>query len=164
MIEDTSTRATWDADTRNFLLDGLLTQSCKSKRANGSGWKREAWEAIRKELNSKFNRQLTVNQLKEAFNNLKEYQVVKGLRNLSGFGWDEEKSRVTAEPDVWNAFLENRPAAAKYRTKSFLYYDKMHELCADRMPMGRMILYPTLLRGMTLQIHSFRANLWLMDG
>ncbi len=33
---------------------------------------------------------------------------MKNLRELSGFGWDAEKSLVTAPDDVWEKYLEVR--------------------------------------------------------
>jgi hypothetical protein len=34
----------------------------------------------------------------------KDYKEVKFLRELSGFGWDEENCVPTAEPEVWEDF------------------------------------------------------------
>lgn len=36
----------------------------------------------------------------------KEYLIVKALRHLSGFGWDETEQMVTAPEEVWAAYLE----------------------------------------------------------
>jgi Myb/SANT-like DNA-binding domain len=35
-----------------------------------------------------------------------EYKIVKTLWSLSGFGWDDSKKMVTAEPQVWDAYLK----------------------------------------------------------
>ena len=35
-----------------------------------------------------------------------EFDIVKELRGLSGFGWDDERKVVTASADVWEAYLE----------------------------------------------------------
>ena len=35
-----------------------------------------------------------------------EYNEVKKLRALSGFGWDSERQIVTAPVDVWNEYVK----------------------------------------------------------
>lgn len=35
----------------------------------------------------------------------REYTESKELRNLSGFGWDDERKVVLATADVWEAYL-----------------------------------------------------------
>ena len=37
-----------------------------------------------------------------------EYDVVKELRGLSGFGWDATLSTVQADPEVWTAYIKVR--------------------------------------------------------
>jgi len=37
-----------------------------------------------------------------------EFDIVKTLRGLSGFGWDDERKIVTASSDVWDAYIEVR--------------------------------------------------------
>ena len=34
-----------------------------------------------------------------------DYKIVKALRELSGFGWDEVKKLVTASDSVWDDYL-----------------------------------------------------------
>lgn len=40
-----------------------------------------------------------------------EYDIVKGLRKLSGFGWNEAKMTVTASNDVWTDYCAVSTAA-----------------------------------------------------
>jgi len=142
-------RAVWDFERREYLLDSLIAQSALGKKTDGaSGWKKEAWESIRKSLNEKFNLRFTVKQLKEAFNNLKkDYQIVKELRGLSGFGWDDANELVTAASDIWDAYFAKHPDRGRFRTRPFPYYDKMHEICDGRMPTGDGKLYPSMIQG-----------------
>ena|ERR1700761_3789049 len=35
-----------------------------------------------------------------------EYECVKELRGLSGFGWDPQLCTVTADQDVWDAYIK----------------------------------------------------------
>ena len=43
-----------------------------------------------------------------------EYEVIKELRGLSGFGWDETKKLVTATAEVWDAYLAVSVASMLY--------------------------------------------------
>jgi len=36
----------------------------------------------------------------------KDYLIVKKLRELSGFGWDDDLKIVTATDEVWEAYLQ----------------------------------------------------------
>ena len=40
-----------------------------------------------------------------------EYNIVKGLCKLSGFGWNEAKMTVTASNDVWTDYCTVSTAA-----------------------------------------------------
>jgi hypothetical protein len=72
--------------------------------------------------------------------------MVKELRSLSGFGWDDERKMVTAAPEVWDEYLkvsslvtntflityfmslQNHPKANPWRKKPFPLYDDISEL------------------------------------
>ena len=38
-----------------------------------------------------------------------EYDTIKELRGLSGFGWDPKLCTVIADPDVWIAYIKVSP-------------------------------------------------------
>ncbi|KAH9040660.1 hypothetical protein EDB85DRAFT_1924505 [Lactarius pseudohatsudake] len=75
----------------------------------------------------------TANTIKNRWQRLKqEYEVIKELRGLSGFGWDDTKKLVTATAEVWDAYLaprRNSPAKA-FRTgkKTFPLYEDIGNL------------------------------------
>jgi hypothetical protein len=139
-------RASWDNDKREFLLELLLEQTALGKRCDGgNGWKKEAWQVVMNSLNEKFEVKLNTKQMKECFNNLKkEYQLVKELRNLSGFGWNSEAQMVTAKADVWDAYLAEHKDAKRFRGKIWPFWDAMHQLLDGRIPTGKEKLYPTM--------------------
>jgi hypothetical protein len=47
-----------------------------------------------------------------------EFDTVKELRSLSGFGWDDERKLVIASPEVWDEYLK----VSLLVTDSFLAY------------------------------------------
>ena len=152
MSED---RAIWTKSMREFLLEGLNLQTIQGKRCDGgSGWKKDAWEAVRKILNEKFEVKFTVKQMKECFNNMKkDYQIVKELRDLSGFGWDDEQEMVTASKEVWDTYVAQHKEAKKFRGKPWPFFDIMHEILDGRIPNGSEKFYPTLRKVLFILIY-----------
>jgi hypothetical protein len=59
----TVVRACWTDERDMHLVDGLLEQVNKVKRAD-SGFKRDAWTAVTLSFNTTFNVQYTTQQLK----------------------------------------------------------------------------------------------------
>jgi Myb/SANT-like DNA-binding domain len=35
-----------------------------------------------------------------------DYIIVKGLRDLSGWGWDDINNHIVVEDDVWDAYVK----------------------------------------------------------
>ncbi|KAL0567326.1 hypothetical protein V5O48_014668 [Marasmius crinis-equi] len=74
----------------------------------------------------------------------KDTRIVKHLRSLSGFGWDDVKKVVTAEDTVWKGILFHPDGSKKknyadynyFRTNSFPYYDDMIKLMGDTVAVG----------------------------
>ena len=75
------------------------------------------------------------------------------LRSQSGFGWDDEKQTVVATTDVWKAYLLAHPTHAKYQIRSFIFYDKIHDLCNGKIPTGDG-KYNPLFKGKTARLHA----------
>ncbi|KAE8241671.1 hypothetical protein A4X03_0g8109 [Tilletia caries] len=47
---------------------------------------------------------------------------------MSGFGWDDDMQKVTADEDVWDDLVKRRPEFKKWRTKSFPSFNRMDAL------------------------------------
>ncbi|ETN08826.1 hypothetical protein PPTG_11643 [Phytophthora nicotianae INRA-310] len=56
-------RASWDTAKDAFLIDAMTDQARTGKRSD-SGFKKEAWAAVTKDINEKFDLQLTKQQIK----------------------------------------------------------------------------------------------------
>ncbi|CAD6955826.1 unnamed protein product, partial [Tilletia controversa] len=61
---------------------------------------------------------------------------VHQLLQMSGFGWDEEGQKVTAEPDVWDQLLNTSPKFKKWRYRSLEHYSRLDALCAKSTATG----------------------------
>ncbi|ETI52940.1 hypothetical protein F443_04080 [Phytophthora nicotianae P1569] len=56
-------RASWDTAKDAFLIDAMTDQARAGKRSD-SDFKKEAWAAVTKDINEKFDLQLTKQQIK----------------------------------------------------------------------------------------------------
>ena len=104
----------WTPAMEQALLDGLLVQHRKGKRADG-GWKSEAWQAILPVVQAKVTQKspqgvpmkISKAQLSNKTTDLKQtYAAWKACFNLSGFGWNEETELFTAEDEVWESYIQ----------------------------------------------------------
>ncbi|KIJ40669.1 hypothetical protein M422DRAFT_256359 [Sphaerobolus stellatus SS14] len=82
----------------------------------------------------------TTKQVTTRFGNLKgNYAMVKKLRGLSGFGWDDVKMVAMASPEVWHKFLEANKKHTKRWNKSFPLYDTMAGLVDKVLATGSQV-------------------------
>ncbi|KAL2453063.1 hypothetical protein Adt_45800 [Abeliophyllum distichum] len=55
----------------------------------------------------------------------REYAEVSQLLSISGFGWDAETGRITADSIAWDDLVKGKPDFRKWRTKLCRRYDDM---------------------------------------
>jgi hypothetical protein len=80
-----------------------------SEKISGGGPKvlsaiKSRWQRVPHSFVDIFSLSDQIDQLKQ------EFDIVKQLRGLSGFGWDDDKKLVTAMADVWERYLEVSPS------------------------------------------------------
>ena len=103
-LDDQPDRIEWTAIMIQTLFSELLEQAQDGKRAD-SGFKKEAWESVLKEVQEVYTGPYPiplqkVKQKEQTFKGL--YKDWKFLRDQSGFGWDEETRMITASDQAWN--------------------------------------------------------------
>ncbi|KAK1273678.1 hypothetical protein QJS04_geneDACA010809 [Acorus gramineus] len=47
------------------------------------------------------------------------------MRHSSGFGWDRNTKKFTADPEVWEEFFKNRPKARHLQTETIADYESL---------------------------------------
>ena len=62
------------------------------------------------------------------------------IKSNSGFEWDEVNRIPTARESVWETYMKAHPEAEKFRKRSLLHYDLLHELCANISATGEYAL------------------------
>ncbi|KAJ7717640.1 hypothetical protein DFH07DRAFT_761906 [Mycena maculata] len=75
-------------------------------------------------------------QLKSAFNSC------AATRNTSGFGWDEGLKMPTALAEVWDAYIDRHPKAARWRTTPFPLYNDILYLVEGIVATGAGAFHP----------------------
>ncbi|KAI9442579.1 hypothetical protein H4582DRAFT_1764142, partial [Lactarius indigo] len=66
-----------------------------------------------------------------------EYNIIKELRGLSGFGWDLNLNTVMAESDVWDTYIKVTKLVKKFCTKPFPLYNAVGELVDGTQATGK---------------------------
>ncbi|KAG6913844.1 hypothetical protein DXG01_003961, partial [Tephrocybe rancida] len=83
----------------------------------------------------------TATQVKTQWGRFKEeYKIVKELKSLSSFGWDEDKKVVTAEKDVWERYCLGHPKAKPFQKQAFLMFDQIAIIISDTSATGAQAL------------------------
>ncbi|TFK78308.1 hypothetical protein K466DRAFT_607113 [Polyporus arcularius HHB13444] len=134
----------YSADDDRVLVEALIREAHKGRQSE-NGFKAAAFVAAAQALEGSEEvsggKPKTANSCRDHFGALKkEYFIVKALRELSGFGWDEERSLVTAPDDVWDKYIEAHPNAKKWR--KFPLFDEMGALVDGTAATGEGAYHP----------------------
>jgi Myb/SANT-like DNA-binding protein len=91
--------AKWSDQDVDKLVAGLL-EAKDNGQTSENGFKSTVWGSVAASFDDPLKNASRTCESK--WTRLKsDYKAVKFLRDLSGFGWDEAHSLVTAEPEVW---------------------------------------------------------------
>ncbi|KAH8993776.1 Myb/SANT-like DNA-binding domain-containing protein [Lactarius akahatsu] len=131
----------WSQADKAMLLQTLVDEKAKANWGDNNP-KKVAWTACERALTDSKKKSgetpKSIQSIKNRWQRLKqEYDVMKEIRGLSGFGWDPILNTVTAENDVWDAYIKDQgPSKAKlvkkFRTKPLLLFDAVSELVDGR--------------------------------
>ncbi|KAK7017748.1 hypothetical protein R3P38DRAFT_3320499 [Favolaschia claudopus] len=102
------TRVRWTASDDKIVVD-TLKQAKKDGLQADSGWRPVVWGKCAEALKDNF-------------------KDLHGLRDLSGFGWDDGLKMVTATDGVWADLLKRHPEHERWRSTPFPLYDSILEL------------------------------------
>ncbi|KAH9988184.1 hypothetical protein BJV77DRAFT_910226, partial [Russula vinacea] len=74
----------------------------------------------------------TVVSIKNRWQRLKkEYEIVKDIRNQSGWGWDNTTNLPEVPQPVWDDYIVSHPGAKPYRKKPFPLFDDIADLVGE---------------------------------
>ncbi|KAF8233318.1 hypothetical protein L208DRAFT_1166817, partial [Tricholoma matsutake] len=126
------------------LIEVLTEQQALGNQSD-SGWKSLAWTAAADKLKGSEKRSggapKTAGSCNSRWQTLKgHFIVVKELRGLSGWGWDEDTHMVTAPDGVWEAYIEAHPAAGQWHDESFPLYNNISPLVEGQHATGDHVI------------------------
>ncbi|XP_043705936.1 uncharacterized protein LOC122655710 isoform X3 [Telopea speciosissima] len=115
-------RTDWTPSMDRYFIDLMLEQVQKGNKFDNT-FNKQAWSDMITLFNAKFGSQHDKDVLRSRYKNLrKQYNDMKFLLQQNGFTWDETRQMVTANDDVWDAYIKKRPDARSYRTKTMPNY------------------------------------------
>lgn len=96
----------WTPAVDCFLIDCMLEQLQKGNKIDHT-FNEQAWAYMLKSFQNRFGLQCEKSVLEDRYVWLKkQYDDICKLLSYSGFGWDETKQMVTADNDVWEAYIK----------------------------------------------------------
>ncbi|KAH9022583.1 hypothetical protein EDB85DRAFT_2151721 [Lactarius pseudohatsudake] len=136
----------WSQADEAMLLQTLVNKKAKANWGDNNP-KKVAWTVCERALADSEKKSggtpKSTQAIKNRWQRLKqEYDVVKEIRGLSGFGWDLIQNTVTAENNVWDAYIKNQGPSKvklvkKFRTKPFPLFDAVGELVDGTRATGK---------------------------
>jgi len=68
---------------------------------------KRCWMKIELEMVANFGKAYKLEKLKQKWHRLKSHtKIFQGLTEATGFGWDTDTNTVTAEDEVWEAYIK----------------------------------------------------------
>ena len=96
-------------NTNDVVLLHIMLEMRKEGKVIPGGFTSEGWALITKEMQTKFGPEFSKDKLKNRLKSYKTwYSAMKAMLNLGGFGWDEERKKVTVEAGVWDDYIAVR--------------------------------------------------------
>lgn len=119
----------------NIEMDHTLVNILRDQRKLGNkgpyGWKKCATNTASSVVSTRFNRDISVDNVRNRIKTWKKYYaVVNDIISQSGFHWDENKKMITVdEESAWEKYIESHKEARPFRWKVIPNWDDIVELC-----------------------------------
>ncbi|KAL7222024.1 hypothetical protein ACSBR1_023861 [Camellia fascicularis] len=122
-------KLSWTNQMDDALIDALYHQHVEGNRANGT-FTTSAYDKIVKELCEIYNLDLDKAKVKNRLKTIKEHfaECYDLFKHTSGFAWSPVTRMFTAEPEVWEALIEVKPHAEKWKCTPIGNYEKLVEI------------------------------------
>ncbi|KAJ7760661.1 hypothetical protein DFH07DRAFT_957500 [Mycena maculata] len=137
-------RCRWSPACKATLLGQLAAEKAAGNQTDNAGWHTAAFTACARVLQGSEGKSGGApNACATCWGTLKaQYQMVKMLRDKSGWGWDDEEKHVVVEDSVWNTYLQVNPKIRQWRHKGFPLFDEMADLVDSAVAMGAGAFQP----------------------
>ncbi|KAL2498935.1 Myb DNA-bind 3 domain-containing protein [Abeliophyllum distichum] len=116
----------WNDEMDGFMITALVNQVLAGHKRSDNGF---TSFQVSKAIDSVTNGCGVVVSDKNVRSRLKtlkkEYAEVNQLLSISGFGWECETGRITADSIAWDELVKGKPEFGKWRTKLCRRYEEM---------------------------------------
>ncbi|KAJ6490529.1 hypothetical protein DFH09DRAFT_1105072 [Mycena vulgaris] len=136
--EKKAKRCRWNAECDALLIGQLLAEKADGNQTDNAGWHQAAWTACARVLEGSEEKRRRCGELKG------QYQLVKMLRDKSGWGWDDEEKHIVVENSIWDVYLAINPKIKPWRHKGFPLFDEMADLIDGAVATGEGAFQPGL--------------------
>ncbi|KAI0083815.1 hypothetical protein BDY19DRAFT_878351, partial [Irpex rosettiformis] len=130
--------AEWLLQTSQCFVKALCKEKLEGRMVE-NGFKPITWTNAAAALQSELGLSFSTKQLKNQWTSVCIplcFLLHMLTFSLSGFGWDEERSMVTATDSVWTAFLAKHDKYAWFRTHPFPLFNDLATLCENTFALG----------------------------
>ncbi|XP_030544450.1 L10-interacting MYB domain-containing protein isoform X3 [Rhodamnia argentea] len=118
-------RTEWTPSMDQYFLELMLDQVGRGNKS-GDTFTKQAWTDMLHLFNEKIGPQYGKRVLRHRYKKLwKYYSDATLLLQEDGFSWDKTRQMITADDDVWDAYIKVNPHARTYRTKVLPNYDDL---------------------------------------
>ncbi|KAL2493179.1 Myb DNA-bind 3 domain-containing protein [Abeliophyllum distichum] len=127
----------WNDDMDGFLIASLVHEVLAGHKRSDNGFTSfqvsKAIESVHRGCGVVVSDKNVRSRLKTL---KKEYAEVSQLLSISGFGWDAESGRITADTLAWDELVKGKPDFGKWRTKLCRRYDEMESIFGNDTATG----------------------------
>ncbi|XP_077228389.1 uncharacterized protein LOC143861341 [Tasmannia lanceolata] len=128
--------ASWSSEMNAVLVQALRHESIEGGKIL-NGFKESAHKFAQVQINEACGTNLTVSQVKNHVKTMKaNYKVLAEMLATSGFGWDDEKKKITVTKDVAMDYLKSYPERKRFFTSRHEFYEEMTEIFGDEYAHG----------------------------
>lgn len=148
----------WTPSMELYFIDLMVDHVHRGNKVDHI-FNEQAWADMVGSFNENFELKCNKNLLEDRYICfMKQHDDICNLLNHSGFTWDESQQMVTADNDVWEAYVQEYPDAISYRGKVLHSYSNLCKIFGNKVSDGRV--YDQSL-GMELDITALEIE---MDG
>lgn len=120
----------WTEEMNEYLIDALLHQQDVGNRSAEGRFLTAAFENVITGVGERFGVGIDRSNIKNRLKHVKDmfHECENLFDKQSGFNWNPATRRFHADPQLWREFIERKPEAKKWMTKTIDHYDRLLEL------------------------------------
>ncbi|TQD75771.1 hypothetical protein C1H46_038668 [Malus baccata] len=122
----------WTPTMDRYFIDLMIDQLHSGNKINHT-FNEQAWAQMLESFNMKFGIQCDKHALEDQYACLvKQHDCISSILTHAGFMWDETQQMITAEDDIWEAYIKDHPDAISYRNAFLGGYSDLSKICVNR--------------------------------